>query len=99
MRRLARNLRGKPLIRSAKGHSGAMEPKSLPLSNVIDLLLDAICVVDVEGRFLFVSAAFKRIFGYAAAEVLGRPMIELVYPPDRARTLRAASDIMAGQDQ
>ena len=76
-----------------------MEPKPLPLSNVMDLLLDAICVVDVEGRYLFVSAAFERIFGYAAAEVIGRPMIEMVYPPDRERTLRAAADIMAGQDQ
>ena len=76
-----------------------MEPKSLPLSNVIDLLLDAICVVDVEGRYLFVNAAFERIFGYAAEEVIGRPMIEMVYPPDRERTLRAAADIMAGQDQ
>jgi diguanylate cyclase (GGDEF)-like protein/PAS domain S-box-containing protein len=76
-----------------------MESKSLPLSNVIDLLLDAICVVDVEGRYLFVNAAFERIFGYAAEEVLGRPMIEMVYPPDRERTLRAAADIMAGQDQ
>jgi diguanylate cyclase (GGDEF)-like protein/PAS domain S-box-containing protein len=77
-----------------------MEPKTtLPLSNVMDLLLDAICVVDAEGRYLFVSAAFERIFGYAAVEVLGRPMIELVYPPDRERTLRAAVDIMAGEAQ
>ena len=77
-----------------------MEPKAtLPPSNVMDLLLDAICVVDAEGRYLFVSAAFERIFGYAAAEVIGRPMIEMVYPPDRERTLRAAADIMAGQDQ
>jgi len=77
-----------------------MEPKAtLPPSNVMDLLLDAICVVDAEGRYLFVSAAFERIFGYAAGEVIGRPMIEMVYPPDRERTLRAAADIMAGQDQ
>ena len=77
-----------------------MEMKtSLPLSNVIDLLLDAICVVDAEGRYLFVSAAFERIFGYTAEEVIGRPMLELVYPPDRERTLRAAADIMAGEAQ
>jgi diguanylate cyclase (GGDEF)-like protein/PAS domain S-box-containing protein len=77
-----------------------MEPKtSLPLSNVMDLLLDAICVVDAEGRFLFVSAAFESIFGYTAEEVIGRPMLELVYPPDRERTLHAATEIMAGQAQ
>jgi diguanylate cyclase (GGDEF)-like protein/PAS domain S-box-containing protein len=68
-----------------------------PLTNVMDLLLDAICVVDVEGRYVFVSAAFERIFGYTSEEVIGRPMIELVHPDDRERTLQAASEIMAGQ--
>ena len=69
---------------------------SVPLANVMDLLLDAICVVDVEGRFLFVSAAGERIFGYPPEELIGRPMIDLVFPEDRARTLAAAADIMAG---
>jgi diguanylate cyclase (GGDEF)-like protein/PAS domain S-box-containing protein len=75
-----------------------MEPKTyVPLANVMDLLLDAICVVDADGRYLFVSAAFERIFGYAPKEVIGRPMIELVYPPDRERTLAATTEIMSGQ--
>ena len=75
-----------------------MEPKTyVPLANVMDLLLDAICVVDADGRYLFVSAAYERIFGYAPEEVIGRPMIELVYPPDRERTLAATAEIMSGQ--
>ncbi len=74
-----------------------MEFNNNPLANVMDLLLDAICVVDVEGRYVYVSAAFERIFGYAPAEIIGRPMIELVHPDDRARTLQAAEQIMAGQ--
>lgn len=72
---------------------------SLPLANVMDLLLDAICMVDQEGRFVFVSAAFERIFGYTPEEIVGRAMIELVYPPDRERTQLAARRIMAGQPQ
>lgn len=70
---------------------------NVPLSHVMDLLLDAICMVDTDGRFVFVSAAFERIFGYTASEVIGQPMIELVYPDDRERTLQAAAEIMAGQ--
>lgn len=66
------------------------------LSNYIDLLLDAICVVDKFGRFEFVSAGAERIFGYTPAEMLGRPMIELVHPDDRERTLKAAAEINAG---
>ena len=67
-----------------------------PLINVLDLLLDAVCVVDAQGRYVFVSAAFERIFGYAPQEVIGRPMIEMVHPADRERTLQAAAKIMGG---
>jgi diguanylate cyclase (GGDEF)-like protein/PAS domain S-box-containing protein len=77
---------------------GEMEKNSCPpLSTVIELLLDAICVVDNQGRYLYVSAAYERIFGYAPEEVLGRPMIELVHPDDRERTLQTAREITAGQ--
>lgn len=73
-------------------------PSGAPsIDHVMDLLLDAVCVVDVEGRYVFVSAAFERIFGYAPEEIIGRPMIELVHPDDRERTLQAANEIMAGQ--
>jgi len=71
----------------------------LPLANVMDLLLDAICVVDQEGRFVFVSAAFEHIFGYTPEEVAGRAMIDLVHPKDRERTLQAANQVMGGQPQ
>jgi len=69
----------------------------LPSTNVMDLLLDAVCVVDVEGRYLYVNTAFEQIFGYAPAEILGRRMVELILPEDRARTLDMAAGIMAGQ--
>jgi diguanylate cyclase (GGDEF)-like protein/PAS domain S-box-containing protein len=65
----------------------------------IDLLLDAVCAVDVDGRFVFVSAACVRIFGYTPEELIGRQMIDLVAPADRERTLAAADRIMAGDPQ
>lgn len=77
---------------------GEMETNGCPpLPAVMDLRLDAICVVDTQGRYVYVSAAFERIFGYAPEEALGRPMIELVHPDDRALTLQAADEIMRGQ--
>ncbi|VVO30458.1 bifunctional diguanylate cyclase/phosphodiesterase [Pseudomonas fluorescens] len=68
-----------------------------PLASYIDLLLDAVCAVDAEGRFVFVSAACERIFGYTPDELVGQPMINLVHPADRERTLKAAREIMDGQ--
>jgi diguanylate cyclase (GGDEF)-like protein/PAS domain S-box-containing protein len=70
---------------------------SAPLGKILDLLLDAICIVDAEGYYVFVSAAFERIFGYAPDEVIGRQMIDLVHPEDREITLRTAAAIMDGK--
>lgn len=64
---------------------------------VIDLLLDAVCVVDTEGHFVYASAACERIFGYTPQEMLGKTMIDMVHPGDRERTLAMAAQIMAGQ--
>ncbi|SOD39821.1 sensor domain-containing protein [Nitrosovibrio sp. Nv4] len=67
-----------------------------PLARFIDQLLDAICVVDGGGRFIFVSGACERIFGYTPKEMVGKAMLEMVVPEDRARTLQAANEIMSG---
>lgn len=67
------------------------------LPDVMDLMLDAVCVVDRDGYFVFVSAAFERIFGYAPAEVIGRNMLELVYPEDHENTLQTVDTLLAGE--
>lgn len=88
------------LIRPAgprRGPVRAPMDSDLALSHVIDLLLDAVVIVDAEGRFVFVSAAFERIFGYTPQEVVGTSMIDLVHPEDRRRTIEAAAEIMAGK--
>lgn len=63
----------------------------------MDLLLDVVCVVDSQGRFVYVSAACERIFGYTQEEMVGVPMIDLVAPEDRARTLARVDEIMSGE--
>jgi diguanylate cyclase (GGDEF)-like protein/PAS domain S-box-containing protein len=70
---------------------------SAPVASFTDLLLDAVCMVDAGGRFVFVSAACERIFGYRQDEMVGMEMIDLVHPGDRERTLAAARRIMDGQ--
>jgi PAS domain S-box-containing protein len=72
---------------------------AVPFDQVIDLLLDAVVIVEPDGRYAYVSAAFERIFGYAPEEVVGRQMLHLVHPDDREKTLAAVAEIMAGQDK
>ncbi|WP_159015614.1 diguanylate cyclase domain-containing protein [Cognatiluteimonas profundi] len=76
-----------------------MTPKLPPLVDVLNLLPDAVCVVDAEGHFLFVSAGFERIFGYAPSEVLGRRAFDLVHPEDQAATMEQAEMVTSGEPQ
>ena len=69
----------------------------LSQATFIDLLLDAVCVVDRQGHFVYISAACERILGYEQHELIGQRMIDLVFPEDRERTLRAAGEIMGGE--
>lgn len=66
------------------------------LGNYIDLLLDAICVVDEQGHFQYVSAGGERVFGYTPDEMIGRQMLDLMHPDDREHTLRTVAQIMSG---
>lgn len=66
-----------------------------PASFVADLL-DAICVVDAQGRFVAVHGACEAIFGYRPQEMVGKPMIDFVYAGDRERTLQQVTRIMGG---
>ncbi|MEJ2481296.1 MAG: diguanylate cyclase [Acidihalobacter sp.] len=68
-------------------------------ANVMDMLVDTVCVVDEDGRYVYVSASCEQLFGYTQKELLGRNMIELVHPDDRERTLAAADRIMDGGAQ
>ena len=75
-----------------------MAQKNDPLfTTILDLLLDAVCVVDAQGYFVFASAACEAIFGYTPQEMVGRRMIDMVAPEDRERTLQAAQNVMAGR--
>jgi len=66
---------------------------------LMDLLMDAVCVVDEKGVFLSVNGACERIFGYQEHELVGRQMLSLVYEPDRQRTLGAVGRLMGGHLQ
>ena len=69
----------------------------LPHHKLLDLLLDVVCVVDKDGRFLSVSAASERVFGYRPDEMIGRTAFELMHPDDRVASRAIVKRINAGQ--
>lgn len=81
-------------------HQQIMQSLSFPsLGKYIDLLVDAVCVVDRLGHFLYVSPSAEHIFGYSQTEMMGMQMLELVHPDDRERTINAVETIIAGQPE
>ncbi len=72
---------------------------SIPSQNVVDLLLDAVCVVHRDSTIEFVSPAFERIFGYAPEEVIGKRMFDMVHPEDLAITQNQAQRVAEGHLQ
>jgi PAS domain S-box-containing protein len=57
---------------------------------IMDNSQDVICTMDEWGRFVSVSAACEHLWGYAPADLVGRPYIDLVCPEDRVMTNQVA---------
>ncbi|WP_407277859.1 diguanylate cyclase [Aromatoleum evansii] len=67
------------------------------LPDIVDLLLDAVFLVDTDGRIVYVSAACERMLGYTPQEMIGRELFAFLAPEDRARTVAEASEVIAGR--
>ncbi|MFY3386784.1 diguanylate cyclase domain-containing protein [Paracidovorax sp. MALMAid1276] len=72
---------------------------SISSLNVVELLLDAVCMVEPDSTIVYVSPAFERIFGYTPQEVIGRRMLDMVHPEDLAVTAQQAQNVMDGELQ
>jgi PAS domain S-box-containing protein len=80
------------------GDEGAPEPAELRPSEenyrlLVENNTDLIVKVDTEGRFLFVSPSYCRLFGKSEAELLGHTFMPLVHEEDREATGRAWEEV------
>ena len=63
---------------------------------IMDNSQDVICTVDENGRFVSVNAACEKLWGYTAAELVGRAYIDFVHPDDHRHTQIAAAVLLRG---
>ena len=63
---------------------------------LLDLFPDAFIFYDIEGRVVFVNAAFERIYGWPREAWHGR-RIDFVPPHERDRTREATHRVLAGE--
>ncbi|MBW3635162.1 MAG: PAS domain S-box protein [Armatimonadetes bacterium] len=64
--------------------------------NMMEHSRDVICSIDAQGRFMDVSPACHKVWGYSPEELSGRFYIDLVHPDDVEKTNQVAAAIMNG---
>jgi two-component system, sensor histidine kinase and response regulator len=83
-------------ITERKRVEAALEEVSQRERAMIANALDVICTIDSEGRFISISPACFKLWGYQPEELVGRCFIDFVAPEDVERTLMQDSEILAG---
>lgn len=64
---------------------------------LINLMLDAVFVVDGDNQIVFVSDGCKALLGYSAEELIGTPITDYMHPDDLAITNASIVRVMNGQ--
>ena len=83
---------GAPIMDGAA--SSELETDRAWLAAIVDFSSDAILSKKLDGTITSWNAAAERMYGYAAAEVIGRS-IEMLVPADRREELRAMDERLA----
>ena len=68
------------------------------LENIFNQSMDIICVIDKAGRFIKISKACEKIWGYKSEDLIGRSYFDFVYHEDIDLTKRMSKVIMDGKD-
>lgn len=63
---------------SARLPMPASLPSSLPLGDLLDILPDAVVMVDAQGAIRYANPAVRALLGYAQDEIVGQPLALLI---------------------
>ncbi|MFN8598813.1 MAG: PAS domain S-box protein, partial [Anaerolineae bacterium] len=82
------------LSTAARVHRQAERQYELMLANIDEVVY----MLDVQGRFTYLSPSLSRFSQYTPAELIGRPVLELVHPDDQAFVQRCLLDTLSGHE-
>jgi two-component system, cell cycle sensor histidine kinase and response regulator CckA len=69
---------------AANAAQGALDLRRQYLEQLFENSPDALVIADSSSRVQCINAEFERMFGYSAAQTLGKIIDSLIIPPDRA---------------
>jgi PAS domain S-box-containing protein len=82
-------------IAAAKGAQRILQQRN----HFFEMSQEVFCIADpVTGRFLQVNPAYAKLLGFAEAEMLAIPFIDLLHPLDKAPTQEAIERQMSGAE-
>ena len=76
----------------------AREHQSL-LTNILESARESIYAVDTEGNFKWCNTATLKGLGYQRSNVIGRPLLSMVYEPDRELVREKLAAALTGSPQ
>jgi PAS domain S-box-containing protein len=76
--------------------SRALEAARNDLKKIMDSSVDMIFAIDTDDIIVSVNAASESILGYKPEEMMGKPLFNFIYPPDRERSAEIANTVKAG---
>ena len=53
---------------------------------------DLVCLTDATGRRRYVSSSYRTVLGYDPADLVGRPLLDILHPSDRDRAQSAIAN-------
>ena len=65
------------------GHKERLLREKAYFENLVEYAMEGIIIADKKGRVLRANDEFQRIFGYAAEEIFGRALDDLIVPQDQ----------------
>lgn len=86
------------LDRAFHGMAKALREAARKERAIVENAPDIICSVDAEGKFISINPACLKVWGYTAAELIGRPCQDFIVSEDVEKTDQIIPEIIAGLD-
>ena len=75
-----------------------LESRRSQADRLLSSSIDVFCTIDPAGKFVYVSAASKKHWGYLPHEMMGEFYAEFIVEEDRPKTQKIAEEITSGKE-